>query len=148
MLLGSPVTLIELLLLPDPSTSSEDDSTERLRQTASKVSSDQWYRLELNESNTRSVYPKKRKPIGTGVPPEQKQRPFRNDDQLEVAEVESARAKDVGQSVFSWSWTLWRAEMPLSDEVKEELSKKRDSKWALLVRGSEYSVLDLLWILF
>lgn len=105
---GSPVSLVELILLRDPG-SSNLDAMEDLRRLANEQPASAWTRLELDENNSRKVLPKHK---GSSA------------DDIAIADAKGAK--------FSWSWTLWRAQVPVPAEAKGG-----EDKWALVVRGSE-----------
>jgi hypothetical protein len=109
---GSPVALVELILLRDPG-SSNLDAMEDLRRLANEQPASTWTRLELDENNSRKVLPKHK---GSSA------------DAIAIADAKEAK--------FSWSWTLWRAQVPVPAEAKGG-----EDKWALVVRGSKCSTL-------
>ena len=120
---GSPVSLVELILVPDP-TSDSSESVEQLRKAANEASQSDWHSIKLDSSNTRNVYPRQRRPVASQVAED-------GEGKIEIADVDTVE----GKSKFSWSWTLWRVEMPLPESVR--LGTSNGQKWALVVRASE-----------
>ncbi|PWN20953.1 molybdopterin binding oxidoreductase [Microstroma glucosiphilum] len=104
---GSPVSLVELLLVRDPG-SSNLDAMEDLRRAANEQPASAWTRLELDESNSRKVLPKHK---GS------------SEDDIAIADAKEAK--------FSWSWTLWRAQVPVPAEARGS-----GEKYALVMRGT------------
>lgn len=93
--------------------SSNLDAMEDLRRLANEQPASAWTRLELDERNSRKVLPKHK---GSA------------EDDIAIADAKEAK--------FSWSWTLWRAQVPVPAEAKGG-----KDKWALVVRGSESLIL-------
>lgn len=119
---GSPVSLVELLLLPDDQESSDasdsEHSTESLRQAANAIDATQWHRVELDESNTQKVLPALK---GSGD-----RNPARGEDK----DDQGLLTTTANRNGFTWSWTLWKAQVPLPAPERRSESER----WALVVR--------------
>ncbi|CAO1635108.1 unnamed protein product [Jaminaea pallidilutea] len=121
---GSPVSLVELLLLPDdqenPDASDSEHSTESLRQAANAVDATQWHRVELDESNTQKVLP--------ALKGSDDRNPAHGDG--EDKDDQGLLTTTANRNGFTWSWTLWKAQVPLPAPERRSESER----WALVVR--------------